>query len=299
MKIVIVGGSGFIGSKLSERFVKQGHSVVSLDMVKPRVAGVDFVKCACQDSVPSDSKLAKSDVYINLAGRSIMGPWTQEHKDSIFNSRIQTTKNIISLFKQSEFRPKVFVQASATGVYGDRGEEVLSEGSSCGEGTFLSHVASNWEREGSKASRYGIRTVILRQGNVLGSAGFLSALRPTYKWGIGGPVGSGNNWLPWVHIEDLISLYVKVVTTEDFSGVVNAVAPESVRYKEFSKTYAKILKRPHFLRVPKFLFRLKYRGFTDEITASQKVVSLRIWELGNVMQYKTLQDALTSIEYGS
>lgn len=298
MKIVIVGGSGFIGSKISERLVKQGHSIISVDMIPPKISGVDFVKCACQISIPEDSKLTKVDVYINLAGRSIMGPWDESHKQSIYDSRIQTTKNLVSLFKNSSFQPKVFIQASATGVYGDRGEETLSEGSACGQGTFLSQVACDWEKEGSKVSRYGIRTVLLRQGTVLGQGGFLSALRPIYTKGLGGPVGRGLNWLPWIHVDDLVSLYVRVIQNEDISGVINAVAPESIRYKEFSKIYAHVLHRPHFLRIPTWIFRIKYRGFTDEITASQKVVSLRSWELGDCFVYKTVQRALEHIEYG-
>ena len=298
MKIIIVGGSGFIGSKLSERFVKQGHSVLSLDVNPPRISGVGFLKCFCEKSIPKDLKLQKPDVVINLAGRSIQGPWTQEHKDSIYSSRIETTKNLVSLFKDFNFRPKVFIQASATGLYGDRGEETLSEGSAHGEKLFLTHVALDWEREGSKAVRYGVRTVILRQGNVLGKHGFLEALRPIYKIGFGGPVGSGNNWLPWIHIDDLVSVYLKIISSEDASGVFNAVAPEIVRYLQFSRLYSKILHKPHFLRIPKFIFRLKYHDFTDEITASQKVVSLRLWEFGDCIRYKTLQEALNTIEYG-
>jgi len=296
MKIIIVGGSGFIGSKLSERFIKQGHSVVSLDIASPRVSGVGFLKCFCEKGIPKDSKLQNPDIVINLAGRSIVGSWDQEHKNSIYSSRIETTKNLITLFKDINFRPKVFVQASATGFYGDRQEEVLSEGSTGGTKLFLAHVVADWEQEAYKASRYGVRTVILRQGNVLGLHGFLESLRPAYRLGLGGTVGSGQNWLPWIHIDDLVSVYTKVISVE-ISGVINAVAPESVRYIDFSRLYAKLLHRPHFLRIPKCIFRLKYRDFTDEIAASQKVVSLRLWELGNCIQYKTLQEALNSIEY--
>lgn len=295
MKIVIIGGSGFIGSRLSREFTRRGYSVVSVDRNPPKISGVAFVSCSGEESIPQVKLLENPTVVINLAGRSIVGPWDQEHKDSIYSSRIQTTQNIVSLFKNKLFRPEVFIQASAVGIYGNRGEEVLSEGSPVGTNTFLSKVASDWEKAGSQALKYGIRTVILRQATVLSSEGFLSNLIPLYKKGLGAPVGDGNNWFPWIHINDLISIYIRSIESESMSGVFNACAPESVRYKEFSRQLAKTLHRPHFFRIPRFLFRLKYKGFTDEITASQKVISLRLWESGIVFSCKTLQDALTSI----
>jgi len=295
-KIVIVGGSGFIGSKLSELLIKQGFSVVSVDRQSPKVSGVAFVKCSCEVSISRDDKIKNPYAVINLAGRSIQGPWNKEHKESIYSSRIQTTKNLIALFKDKDFRPSVLVQASAVGFYGDRGEELLTEGSNSGDILYLSKVARDWEKEASNALKYNIRTVIFRQGHVLGWYGFLGALRSLYKKGLGGPVGSGNNWMPWIHVEDLLRLYIYALNNNTISGVVNTVAPEVVRYKDFSKIYARVLGRIHFLKVPTWLFRLKYRGFTDEITASQKVSSLRLWEFRSCVQFKTLKEALDNIE---
>jgi len=296
MKVVIIGGSGFIGSKLSSELLRRGHSIVSVDRNNPSVSGVAFFPCSCEEKIPKTTMIRNPDCVINLAGRSIQGPWNQEHKDSIYASRITTTRNLVDLFKDKDFCPKVLIQASATGIYGNRGEEALSEGSSPGTDTFLSRVAHDWEREGSRASKYGIRTVILRQGNVLGISGFLSGIRSLYLKNLGGPIGSGINWFPWIHIDDLVRIYIQVIEIDSIQGVINAVAPESVRYKEFSKQYAISLKKKHFLRIPKIFFRFKYRGLTDEITASQKVISLRLWEIGSIIQFKTLQEALCAIE---
>ncbi len=295
MRIVIIGGSGFIGTKLSKELLRQGNSVISVDLVPPKITGVAFVQGSYESNSPQSSLLQSPDVVINLAGRSIMGPWNKEHKTSIYNSRIITTRNLVSSFKDKVLCPKTFIQVSATGLYGSCGEETLSEGSVGKKNTYLSKVALDWEKEGSRAKKYGARVVIVRQGNILGESGILSALKPFYSKGLGGPVGKGDNWFPWMHINDLVNLYISIIKNESFEGVVNAVAPEVVRYKEFSAQYAKSLKKPHFLRIPKFLFRLKYKGFTEEITASQKVVSLRMWELGNVIRFKTLKDALSDI----
>jgi uncharacterized protein (TIGR01777 family) len=180
-------------------------------------------------------------------------------------------------------------------VYGNSDEETLSEGSPTKQNTFLAKVARDWEKEGSRALKHGVRTIIIRQGNVLGTLGLLASLRPIYEKGLGGPIGSGNNWFPWIHVDDLVSLYIHAIENTSFQGVLNAVAPEVVRYKEFSKTLARVLRKPHFLRVPKLFFRLRYRGFTDEITSSQKILSLRAWEFGDCFRFKKLESALNAI----
>lgn len=295
MRIIIVGGSGFIGTKLSKELLRRGDSVISVDLVAPKISGVAFVQGSYESKAPENQLLQFPDVVINLAGRSIMGPWNKEHKLSIYKSRIVTTRNLVSSFKNKNLCPKIFIQVSATGLYGSCGEETLSEGSMSAKNTYLSRVALDWEKEGSRAKKYGPRVVIIRQGNILGESGLLWALKPFYSKGLGGPVGKGNNWFPWMHIDDLVNLYIAIIKNESFEGVVNAVAPEVVRYKEFSAQYAHALKKPHFLRIPKFFFRLKYKGFTEEITASQKVVSLRMWEIGNTVKFKRLKDALNAI----
>lgn len=295
MRIVIVGGSGFIGTKLSKELLRQGHSVTSVDLVAPKITGVAFVQGSYELKTPENQLLQSPDIVINLAGRSIMGPWNKEHKTSIYTSRIVTTHNLVASFKNKALCPKTFIQVSATGLYGSCGEETLSEGSISKKNTYLSKVALDWEKEGSHAKKYGPRVVIVRQGNILGESGILSALKPFYLKGLGGPVGKGDNWFPWMHINDLVNLYIAIIKNDSFEGVVNAVAPEVVRYKEFSVQYAQTLKKPHFLKIPKFFFRLKYKGFTEEITASQKVVSLRMWEIGNTVKFKTLKNALNDI----
>lgn len=296
MKIIIVGGSGFIGSQLAQTLATRGLSVVVVDRVKTSVAGVDFVFADTAKNIPEHSKLKHPDGIINLAGVSIAGPWNKKHKELIYNSRIQTTQHIVRLAKNKEFRPKFFIQASAVGVYGNAGESLVSEGTPSQKNTYLASVAIDWEREGSQMAKYGVRTVIFRQAHVLGLGGFLAPLRPVYRKGLGGPIGPGMQWMPWIHITDLINMYLFAIYQSEVSGVYNCVAPELVRYKEFSKLYAEVLGKPHILRIPLWLFRLRYRGFADELTASQKVISLRLWEWGPVIQYKKIKDALALIE---
>jgi uncharacterized protein (TIGR01777 family) len=274
MKYIITGGSGFLGSKISEKLIKEGHEVISMDLKEPRVNGVKFVKVNLLERIDKVELLKNPDVYINLAGKLIFGKWDENFKQLIRSTRVDGTQNLINLFKYEEFRPKVLVQASAVGIYGDKGEIEIDEDSEKGD-SFLSRVAIDWEKVSFKAKDLGVKVSIIRNGHILGEGGLVGVLKHYYQWGIGGPLGKGNQYFPWIHVNDISNLYIKA-SQENYPEVMNGVAPEIIRNKEFSKLFAKVLKRPHVFFIPKFALKFLYGEFADEILVSQKIVSKNI-----------------------
>jgi uncharacterized protein (TIGR01777 family) len=297
MKIFITGGSGFVGSRLSEALIAKGHDVFSLDLFPSKNEKVGFLKVDLSSSVDDLPKdLSGECALINLAGVSIGARWSEEYKKKIYDSRVNTTKNLISLIEKGIIKPSVLVSASAVGVYGDRGAEDLDESSVLLENQgFLAKVARDWEIEAKKAQNFGVRTVILRQGHILGAGGLLQTLLPYYKLGIGGPIGSGKQYFPWIHIEDLITLYIECIENREISGVLNAVSPEPITNKDFSKIFAKVLKRPHFLFIPVFVLVIKFGEFAKEIVKSQKVYPRALDRINFKFKYEKLEDALKNI----
>lgn len=291
-KIIITGGSGFLGTALSRELLCRGYEVVSLDLSPPHVSGVHFVETNMLKAVPKDTLLKNPRAIIHLSGKNIFGRFTEEHKRLIRDTRVIGTKHLVALFDDAEYRPEVLISASAIGFYGDRGEETLDESSQKGDG-FLSDVVEAWEREAQKAGEYGVRTVCIRNAHILGEGGLLGVLLPYYKWGVGGPLGNGSQWMPWIHIQDLTNLYIKAVEDTSVRGGVNGVAPEQVRNKTFSRTIAKILHRPHVFFIPRWALRLLYGEFADEMTSSQKVLSSK--SIYTPFLFPTLREALVDI----
>jgi uncharacterized protein (TIGR01777 family) len=288
VKVIITGGSGFLGSEIAARLKARGISPIILDIVPPRDSTLDFVKANLSESIPEDDKLKNPYAVIHLAGAPIFGKWTKEKKKIIYDSRILGTRNLISLFKNEEFRPQVLVSASAVGFYGDKGEEEINLQTEKGEG-FLSDVCRDWEKESFTAENLNIKTTVIRNGLILGKAGLVKVLKPYYEWGIGGPIGNGKQWFPWIHVDDCAEIYIQTVMGKIDAPIINAVAPEQLRNKDFSKTFAKILKRPHFLFIPVFALRFLYGGFAKEISISQKIKS----EVPNFeFEHKTVLSAL-------
>ena len=296
MKIVITGGSGFLGSKLSEYFLEKGYEVVSLDIVPPRNTKVFFVKASISEEIPKNEKLCNPDAVINLAGVNVGRKWNSEYKKSIYDSRVLGTKNLIELFRDEKYRPKTLISASAVGIYGERGEKILDEDSEILENQgFLAKVAKDWENEAKKAENYGIRTVLLRQGHILGAGGLVETLLPYYKMGIGGPISSGEHYFPWIHITDLVKLYHFLIENYEISGPVNAVSGNPIKNKEFSQAFAGVLKRPHIFKIPLFVLKIKYGEFASEIVKSQKVVSKFSNKYEKFFEFTEIKNSLKNI----
>jgi uncharacterized protein (TIGR01777 family) len=240
------------------------------------------------------------EVVFHLAGESVAGGrWTQERKKRIRDSRVDGTRNLVDGLANlpAEQRPKALVAASAVGYYGSRGEETLTENSPPGN-DFLSEVCVAWEREVERAGKFGIRTAMLRIGIVLGEEGALKKMLPPFKMGLGGPLGNGRQWMPWIHVVDLAALFVHVAQSS-IRGPVNAVAPELVRNREFTKRLAHELHRPAFLPAPYLGLRLMFGEIAQVLFASQKVEPHVAVSSGFEYRYPQLPDALHAIFHGT
>ena len=294
MKVIITGGSGFLGSKLSEALLNEGFEVVSLDILPPRNPKVKFLKVDLLKPLTLSDEIKDLDAIINLAGANIGVKWSEEYKKKIYESRVLGTKNLISLMENQDFRPKVFISASAVGIYGDRADEMLDEYSEIKENQgFLAKVAKDWENEAKNAEKLGIRTIILRQGHILGMGGLIQTLFPYYKLGLGGPIYSGKQYFPWIHMADLVNLYIFSIKN-DVSGVINAVAGDPITNKDFSKVFARVLKRPHIFFIPLFVLKIKFGEFADEVVKSQRVVRHNLHK-DFIFKFEAIEKALKNI----
>lgn len=293
-KIVITGGSGFLGSKISSKLLADGYDVVSLDIDSPRDGRVAHVDIDLLEGTLETEVLQNSHAVINLAGKRIFGRWTEGFKDSIYKTRVKGTERLVKLFTQEAYRPNVFVSASASGFYGDRGDEILTAKSLPGQG-FLAKVSQDWEQAAREAEHKYVPTTVIRNGHILGQGGLLSVLLPYYKWGLGGPLGSGQQWFPWIHIDDIADIYIAAIEQGGEPDTINAVAPETIRNEEFSQTLARTLHRPHLFQIPKFALTLLYGEFGEEMLYSQRVSSQAKDKLDFTYQYAKLQSALRSV----
>ena len=293
MRVGITGGSGFIGTRLIDTLLKKRDSVMVFDLNPPQ-RKVDFYKVDLLSFNLSPSIFENLDVVIHLAGRNIFGRWSKRVKQEIYKSRSIGTKNLVSALSALQHKPRVLVSASAVGYYGDRANIDLYEDSGPGD-DFLSRVCLHWEKEVQETEKFGIRTVQIRTAPVLGHGGFLSKLLPIYKLGLGGPLGNGKQWFPWIHIEDIVGIYIFAMERETIKGPVNSCSPGVVRNEEFSKILADVLGRPAFLKVPKFALKFVLGELGREILSSQKVRSRKLLQNGFSFKFPDLKSALENI----
>lgn len=293
MKVLITGATGFVGKRLVTRLQASGHTLVGLTR-DPRkanqaVPGVEFYAWEPGKSVSVD--LVRSvEAVVNLAGETVNGRWSADKKARIMDSRVQGTRSIVDAIAASG-APKVLVNASAVGVYGDRGDEVLTESSRPGKG-FLKEVVMRWEEEAMVAERHGARVVLLRFGIILGAeGGALQKLLPLAKMGVSGPVGSGRQWWPWVHADD-VTKAIETALGREFSGVFNVTSPLPARQKDFASVLGKVVHRPAFMPAPGFAIRLMQGEFADEILFSKRVLPQHLQDTGFHFDYPELEEAL-------
>ena len=297
MKIVIAGGTGFVGRALCETFSKAGHEIIVLTRNKrqqthPNVAYVEWL----HDKKVDVSRLSNVDAVINLAGESINARWTKKKKAEILNSRLKAAEAIYKLIQQLEKKPNVYIQASAIGFYGTSETETFTEQASKPGHDFLAHVASKWEEAGKVIENEGIRTVYMRFGLILSKDdGALPRIILPYKWFFGGKLGKGNQWASWVHIEDVCSMIRFAIENENINGPLNVTAPNPVTMNELGKTAAKILKRPHWLSVPAFALKLILGEMSTLVLDGQRVLPEKALENGFHFQFETLDEALENL----
>ncbi len=292
MNVLVTGGTGFVGHELVKRLCARDDQVTILtrtpQAARPARAGVTYA------GWPVD--VARFDAVVNLAGAGVADRrWSAAYKAEIRSSRIDTTRQLVEALARSTTRPRVLVSASAIGWYGDRGEEELTEESPPGT-DFLAQLCVDWEAEARRAEALGVRVAIVRIGVVLGRAGgALKQLLPIFRLGLGGPLGSGKAWFPWVHLDDVCSLIVHALDDARARGALNAVSPGIVRNKAFSATLGRVLRRPAILPAPPIALRIVLGEIGSVLTASQRVVPGRPLDLGFPFRFPVLEPALRDL----
>ncbi len=299
MKILITGGTGFVGTHLTSRLIQDGHEVTILTRSpkesERRIPGIAYAQGNPVQKGPWQEAIKNHDVIINLAGASIFSKWTEKHKKAIRESRVQTTQNIVEGIPSHPEKSVTLFSTSAVGYYGFHGDEELFEESPPGN-DFLAQIAVGWEREALRAKEKGARVVLTRFGIVLGEkGGALSQMIPLFKKYIGGPIGSGKQWFSWIHIKDLAEAFVFVMKHPEISGPVNFCSPNPVRNKDLAKALGKALHKPSFMPAPGFMIKLVLGEFGSVILEGQRVIPKKLLENGFVFQYADIDQALQSI----
>jgi len=293
-KILISGASGTIGAALLASF--DPHSTQIVRLVRGRAQSATQIPW--DPLVPVDpTAVSGFDAVVHLAGESVVGRWTEEKKKAIRESRVQGTRNLATALARSEAKPGVLVCASAVGFYASRGDEILREESPAGQG-FLPEVCREWEDASRIAAEAGIRTVNLRIGLVLSAkGGALANMLKPFKLGLGGRIGSGQQWWSWIHIDDIVGGIRHAIGTASLAGPVNLVAPNPVRNAEFTKVLASVLRRPAFFPVPEFALRLAFGKMAAEelLLASQRVQPGKLGASGYEFRFRELRAALENL----
>jgi uncharacterized protein (TIGR01777 family) len=293
MNILIIGGTGFLGSALSRDLNSSGHEVV----VSTRKNTTSKKKLTWNppELIPAE-KISMFDAVINLAGESIFSKrWTDEKKEHIRSSRINTTHYLVQSMNNSEKRPEVLINASAIGYYGPHGDEEVDEDTPPGD-DFLSGVCKDWEAAALKAEGLGIRVVITRIGLVLGAGGGpLSMMMPAFKAFLGGYIGTGKQWMSWVHQDDISGFIRYALENDSVAGQYNLVSPHPLRNKDFGSVLGKALGRPSFFPVPGFALKAALGEFGDVLLTGQRVVPDKVIKAGYTFKYQELDQALQSI----
>ena len=299
MKIVITGATGFIGSLLADRLWNQFHSLVLLSRKPPAEVGItkkEWIAWNPPAGGAWEAALEGADGIINLAGEPIAGKrWSTEQKKILRTSRIDATRALVNAIAKAKVKPKFFLSASAVGYYGPHGDETLTEASAAGA-DFLAQLCVEWEAEALKAEAHGVRVATLRTGIVLGKgAGALKKMVPPFKMFMGGPLGSGKQWMPWIHIEDEIGLLLFLVRNENARGPFNGTAPNPVTMEEFAKALGAVLNRPSWVSVPPSALALVAGEMADMLLTGQRAVPEAALKLGYRFEYPTIEDALKSL----
>lgn len=292
MKVLISGATGLVGGELSAFLSAGGHDVVTLT----RQDLPNAVQWHPTEGKIDRDKLEGFDAVVHLAGESIVGRWSEEKKKRILDSRVNGTKLLCETLATLQTPPKVLVSASAIGFYGDRGNEVLTEESSIGD-MYLSKVCQQWEEATAPAKNAGIRVVNSRIGVVLTpKGGALGQMLTPFKLGGGGIIGSGEQWMSWIALDDVISGLYHCMQEESLSGPVNLVAPNPVTNYDFTKTLGKVLWRPTIFPMPSFAARMLFGQMADELLlASARVHPTRLQSTAYDFQYAELENALRHV----
>jgi uncharacterized protein (TIGR01777 family) len=301
MKIFITGATGFIGSNLVKQLLKNNHEVIcyvrNVEKARRKLGNkVELIGTTIFQNHMIKT-LERCDAVVNLAGEPIVKRWTKSNKKKIYDSRIDVTTKLIKSIESCKTPPEVLISSSAVGFYGNRGDETLTE-SSDGSSGWLSHLCSQWEKASypSHLERtIPTRVVNLRTGIVLGNGGALKKMLLPFKMGLGGILGSGSQWMPWIHIDDMVSIIVESINNNDIYGPVNCVSPAAVTNKHFTKILGKTLKRPTIFPVPSFVLKIIFGEGACVLLDSQKVRPRKLTRHGFRWKFSSLYTALEDL----
>lgn len=280
MKIAINGANGFVGEYLSRYFSSLKHQITKI----PR--------SIYNDTKALEDMINGCDVIINLAGASIAKKWSQSYKKELRSSRLETTKNLVKAMSNLNLKPKLFISTSAVGIY-ENGKSHDESSSEFDEG-FLGDLAKEWEKEALKAQEFGIKTAIFRLSVVLGKGGALKQMLPIFKLGLGGILADGKQGFSWIDIKDLARAY-EFVILKGSEGVYNLSSPNPITNKEFTASLAKVLNRPVFFKVPKFVLKLRFSEGSTILLDGQKVYPAKLLKEGFKFEYPSINESLQSL----
>lgn len=296
MKIFITGGTGFVGTALSQHFIDRETQVVACGTsdTHPLMGEKHFEYISADTTREGEwqKQIHDVDVVINLAGRNIFHYWTESYKKQIYDSRVMTTRQVVDAL--SGTKPTVLISTSAMGYYGDRGDDVLKENQPPGD-DFLAQVCVDWEQGAMQAKDRGARVVLMRFGVILGHGGALAKMIPAFKFFVGGPLGSGMHWFSWMHMHDLAAAIDLVIENQEMEGPYNFCSPHPVRNRRFARVLGQALNRPSFLKAPAFAIRMFMGEMGAAMLSSQRGLPGRLEESGFVFQYTHMEKALNNI----
>lgn len=303
MKIILSGGTGYIGHVLLSKLLQEGHQVILFSRRSrvpsyiPSSRSLEIITWDAKNLGPWAAKMEEADAVINLVGESIVAKrWTSQQKEILVNSRLDSTKILVDAMRPAKKKPSVFINASAVGYYGDVSAGDVAETHQKGIG-FLADLCAQWEGEAHAAKTLGVRVVMIRTGIVLSrDGGALQKMIPPFQMFMGGPLGNGKQWFPWVHLEDEIGAILFALTHSNLSGPVNVVSPNPVTMNQFCQELGKAMHRPSWAPVPAFMLRLLLGEMADEmLLTGQRAIPQKLLQAGYSFKYSTLPYALSAI----
>jgi uncharacterized protein (TIGR01777 family) len=297
MNFFITGGLGFVGAKLSDYLLDKGHAVVAVGRAatQNQITADRYQYISADTTQPGDWQKALGDVdaVVNLVGKSIFKRWSKSYKKQIYDSRVLTTRNVADALPANQ--SVVLCSASGAGYYGNRGDDFLEEDEKPGN-DFLASVSVDWEAAALKGTAKGIRVALMRFGVILGKGGgALSKMIPAFKSFVGGPIGSGNQWFPWIHLADLMAAILFVCEQPQVDGPLNFCAPNPVRNRELANTLGQVLGRPAIMPAPAFMVRAVLGEFGNVLLDSQRTIPAKLLSHGFEFQYPDIKSAIKEV----
>ena len=298
-KIILTGATGLIGKNIAGKLIQRGEEVTiftrSVDRAKRIIPNAAEYVAWNYEQDDWQGKLDGKDAVIHLAGENVMAKrWNEEHKKNIYNSRVATTRSLVRAIENVMNKPKVLISASAVGYYGNS-EEPVSEESKHGK-DFLANVVKDWEKETEEVNLFNVRSVNIRTGIVLDrKGGALARMITPYKFFIGGPLGSGKQWFPWIHVDDIAGIFLFALDNERVQGVLNAVSPNPLRMDEFCKILGAVMSRPSLFKVPAFVLKIIFGEGAEVLLGGAKVMPEKTIELGYKFNFVEAEMALKSL----